>query len=255
MTFGSVEWARASGGAVTGWTRLRQLRESIVFQLRDGLRRAPTEAGFSSAGEVERALREATLPETELVAACHALVEGLGPPALVGHVVRTYVWGTLLGLRDGLTWDRELFASAALLHDVALARRDDAFTCFAHDGAEQAKAFLEQHGVSEVSRARVADAICLHLRVEVPTSLGVEAHLVHAGAGLDVVGNRAREIPGDVRAAVLERHPRGDVVGVLVEAFRRERRLHPTSRVARWMSLGFSRFIRANPLERRARQH
>ena len=249
MTFGTVEWARATGGAVTGWTRLNQLRESIVFQLRDGLRRAPKEAGFAGADEVERAPRETTLPETELVEACHALVEGLGPEALVGHVVRTYVWGTLLGLRDGLTWDREVFACAALLHDVALARRDRTFACFAHDGAEQATAFLEERGVSGARVARVADAICLHLRVEVPTSLGTEAHLVHAGAGLDVVGRRVHELSGNVRAAVLERHPRGDVVDVLVRAFREERRLHPAARVGRWMALGFSHFIRHYPLD------
>jgi len=246
MHYGSLEWARATKGHLTGMERLSQLWASSVFQLRARRRRPP---GFRD-DDVELALTETTLPDTPVVAACHALVESLGPPALLGHVVRTYVWGTLLGLRDGLRWDRELFAAAALLHDVALARRRHDFTCFAHDGAEQSLGFLEAHGVDGARRATIADAVSLHLRVEVPASLGVEAHLVHAGAGVDVAGARVHQLSLPVRRAVLERHPRLDLVDVLLKVMRDERRRHPTSRISRWMQTGFASFIRNNPLER-----
>jgi hypothetical protein len=246
MTYGTLGWARATRGHLTGVERLRQLWLLAVAQWRS--RRRPPQ-GFTP-DDLELALRETRLPETPLVAACHTLVESLGPPALVGHVVRTFVWGTLLGLRDGLTWDRELFAAAALLHDVALANRRHTFTCFAHDGAEQALAFLEAQGVEPARRDHIANAVCLHLRVEVPTSLGVEAHLVHAGAGVDVVGRRLDELGPDVRRAVLERQPRLDLVDVLARAFRDEHRRHPTARISRWVQAGFLSFIRDNPLER-----
>ena len=245
MHYGSLEWARATKGHLTGFERLSQFWASAVFQLRASRRRPP---GFRD-DDVELALRETTLPDTPLVAACHSLVESLGPPALVGHVVRTYVWGTLLGLRDGLRWDHELFAAAALLHDVALARRRHDFTCFAHDGAEQSLTFLEAHGIAGARRNLIADAISLHLRVEVPTSLGVEAHLVHAGAGVDVAGTRVSNLSPPVRRAVLERHPRLDLVDVLLKVMRDETRQHPTARVSRWMQSGFASFIRNNPLE------
>lgn len=246
MTYGSLAWARATKGHLTGIERLQQLWASIVFEVRT---RWSTPRGLNES-EVDVALEETALPDTPLVAACHTLVESLGPPALLGHGLRTYVWGTVLGLRDGLRWDRETFAAAALLHDVSLARRNHAFTCFAHDGAEQALTVLEGLGVDPPRRERIADAICLHVRVEVPPSLGVEAHLVHAGAGVDVVGRRLHEVSPAVRAAVLARHPRLDLVDVLASAFKDERRRHPTARISRWMQSGFLSFIRSNPLDR-----
>lgn len=246
MHFGSLAWARAKKGHLTGFERLQQVWLSAVAQVR---LRGARSAGLD-AHDLELALREAELPDTPLVAACHGLVERLGPPSLVGHVVRTYVWGTVLGLRDGLTWDREAFAAAALLHDVALAKRRHEFTCFAHDGAEQTLEFLEAHGVEAARRERIADAVCLHVRVDVPAALGVEAHLVHAGAGVDVVGRRLHELSPTLRRAVLERHPRLDLVDVLTRSFREERRQHPTARISRWVQSGFLSFIRNNPLER-----
>ncbi|MCU0700480.1 MAG: hypothetical protein MUC96_28555 [Myxococcaceae bacterium] len=244
MHSGSLAWARTTKGHLTGLERLRQLWASVVFQVRSSLAPVP---GLEPM-ELGRALDETTLPDTPVVAACFTLVESLGPPALVGHAVRTYVWGTLLGLRDGLTWDRETFAAAALLHDIALARRRHEFTCFAHDGAEQALSVVS--ALPAERQHTVADAICLHLRVEVPVSLGVEAHLVHAGAGVDVVGRRANELSPALKAEVLRRHPRLDLVDVLARTFREESARHPTSRVARWMQAGFLSFIRGNPLER-----
>ncbi len=246
MHYGSLAWARATKGHLTGMERLHQLWVAAVFQLRSRRRPPP---GLD-AKELDSALEETTLPDTPAVAASFAHVSSLGPPALVGHVVRTYVWGTLLGVRDGLRWDRELFAVASLLHDVALARRRHEFTCFAHDGAEQAFTMLEKDLPAE-KRAVVSDAICLHLRVEVPTSLGIEAHLVHAGAGLDVLGQRARELSPKVRADVLAKHPRLDLVDVLSRVLGEEATRHPTSRAGRWVKSGFLQFVRANPLERR----
>lgn len=246
MNYGSLAWARATKGHLTGFERMQQLWHLAVAQLRSRRRAA---VGFRP-DDLELALRETALPNTPLVVATHALVETLGPPALVGHVVRTYVWGSLLGLRDGLTWERETFAAAALLHDVALARRRQAFTCFAHDGAEQALEFLEAQGVEHTRRERIADAVCLHVRVDVPTSLGVEAHLVHAGAGVDVVGRRFDDLSSEVSRAVLERYPSLDLVEVLARAFRDEDQRHPTARISRWMQAGFLSFIRNNPLER-----
>jgi hypothetical protein len=245
MHYGSLEWARSTRGRLVGLERIEQLWASAVFQLR-AMGRKRTRAEDA---DVELALRESALPTTPVVGACLELITSLGPPALVGHAARTYVWGTVLGLRDGLSWDRELFAVAALLHDVALANRRHDFTCFAHDGAEQSLTFLENNGLDEQQRVKVADAICLHLRVEVPASLGVEAHLVHAGAGVDVMGRRLHELSRPLRRAVLSRHPRLDLVDVLEGLFVEERRRHPEARISRWVQSGLLTFIRRNRLD------
>jgi hypothetical protein len=192
---------------------------------------------------------ELELPRTAAVESATSLVERLGPPSLANHALRTWAWGTLLGLRDGLTWDRETFALAALLHDLGLAQRSKGVTCFAVDGAWQANELLHTWGAPEYRRNAVADAICLHLRVAVPPELGVEAHLVHDGAGVDVIGSRLSAIPPETRARVLAKYPRGDLKEFLAGVLGREGRENPSSRMGLWVSFGFLDRVRRAPFD------
>jgi hypothetical protein len=158
----------------------------------------------------------------------------------------------LFALRDGVAPDDEVLALASLLHDLGLARsRDPGRECFAHDGAEQALEFLAGEGLEPERRDRVAEAICLHLRVEVPITLGHEAHLMHAGTALDVAGARLAEMPPEAVRIVLERHPREALVDFLLPAPEDARRRNPRTRIAHWMRLGFGRLITDNALPRR----
>lgn len=219
------------------------------------LRSRPATAGgipdldFGTPEQVERALAEIVPPDTPAVRAAAELIALHEPAALVQHSWRTYLFGRLFALRDGVTADAEVLALAALLHDLALGRRDHTWECFAHDGAEQALDILAAQGIDAARQRRVVDAICLHLRVGVPVSLGAEAHLVHAGAALDVAGSRMPDLSPRLVRAVLDRHPRLDLVDVLLQGFGEEARHHPAARVSRWMGLGFGRVIATNPLD------
>jgi hypothetical protein len=245
--YGDMTWAAATRGEVRGMERFAQIARAIRFQIADAFRSRPREIGLTSAGEIDRLMREVELPATPLVAKASALVTELGPPALTGHVLRTWAWGVILGQRDGLAFDREAFALAALLHDVALSRRTRALTCFADDGAQQAVAALSQWGAPEALQQTVGNAICLHLRVTVPAQMP-EAHLVHAGAAVDVLGGkRFYEIPPELQVRVLARHPRLDLKRVLTEMLRKEHAEHPRSRAALWVSLGFVDAIHRAP--------
>lgn len=249
MTFGDMEWAQRDGGRVSGVERLGQLWEVLRFRVGQRVRQRPRVFGARSPEEVDRMMAEVALPRTAHVERAAALVGELGPEALTGHVLRTFAWGSLLGMRDGLSWDKETFALAALLHDLALARRDDRVCCFAADGAIQAVTLLEEWNVPEDVRRRVGDAVCMHMRVAVPPKLGVEAHLVHAGAGVDVIGRSFSEIDPELRRRVLERYPRGGLKAFLVEFFTRDAQVHPESRMGLWISSGFADRIRQAPFE------
>lgn len=249
MTFGDIEWARGGGGRLSTGERIGQVWEVLRFRMTQRLRATPRALGARSPDEVDRLMAEVELPKSVHVERAVALVERLGPNALAGHALRTFAWGTLIGIRDGLSWDREAFALAALLHDLALARRTDGVCCFAADGALQADSLLEEWGTHEGMRKVVADAICLHVRVSVPTTLGTEAHLVHAGAGVDVVGSGLSGIDPELRRRVLARHPRGELKTFLAEVFERERKEHPESRMGLWVSNGFIDRIRSAPFD------
>lgn len=246
--FGDMAWAARSGGNLRGIERLVQLWEAVRYRMES---RPPHRSVGPVAGVTARQARallaELTLPSSPLVARAAEAVTALGPAPLAGHALRTWAWGAVLGRRDGLSWDLEAHALAALLHDLGLARRTPGVPCFAVDGAQQARALLRSWGADDAQSAVVADAICLHLRVRVPAELGVVAHLVHAGAAVDVVGDRLAEIPTEIQGRVLSEHPRRGFPELLCDAFRRERREHRASRAALWVSLGFLRRVAAAP--------
>jgi hypothetical protein len=239
MAFGDMEWAR-SGGRLSRAERIGQIWEIVRLRITQRLRARPKTFGARSPEEVDRMMREVELPASDLVERAASLVARLGPDALTGHALRTFAWGALLGMRDGLSWDSETFALAALLHDLALARRTSDVSCFAADGAVQASALLEEWGAPEELRWRVCDAICMHGRVAVPPNLGVEAHLVHGGAGVDAIGRGLSGIDPELRNRILARHPRGQLKAFLVDVFLREAREHPKSRMGLWVSFGFT---------------
>jgi hypothetical protein len=252
MTFGDLTWARSTGGRLAGWTRVHQTGLLIGARLaasRTGRHTKPTDAALA---RLESTLADLAPPDTAIVRECRELIAEHESPALLGHTWRTYAFGRLFAALTDLTPDPEAFAVAALLHDLALGRRDHDLRCFAHDGAEQALTLIGTDRPDwPADRARlVADAICLHLRVTVPVESGVEAHLVNAGAAIDVAGSRLAELPRPVVTEVLRRHPRLDVADELCARFGDELSHHPGSRVAVWMGLGFAGVIRANQLGR-----
>jgi hypothetical protein len=246
--FGNLAWARATKGEIRG----RALAEQLWLLAKAQLIARWHRFGVKRQRDVVTALETRPFPQTPLVADCLTLIETLGPDFLVGHAMRTVALGALFGVRDGLSWDHEVFVTAALLHDLGLAQRDHRLACFAHDGAEQALAFLEQRGVPPSRRMQVADAICLHLRIEVPVSCGVEAHLVHVGAGADVFGRGLRGLPAAHVRDVFAAHPRGNWAHSLCRLLDEEARRHPASRIGRWMSLGFQKRILSHPADHEA---
>jgi hypothetical protein len=88
------------------------------------------------------------------------------------------------------------------------------------------------------------------MRTAISAGFGTEAHLVHAGAAVDVIGGaRFHEIPSAVRARVLAVYPRLELKAFLADALRREHREHPSSRMGLLVSLGFLDQVRAAPYE------
>ncbi len=239
--FGDMAWAARTGGRVGTYDKLAQLWAVVKMRVALALRGARELA----TGDIDRLVGEIELPTTPLVERAAALVVELGPPALTGHALRTWAWGAIFGARDGIAFDREALALASLLHDVALVRRTPQVTCFAADGASQAVRALADWGADDELQQLVGDAICMHVRVDVPLACGSIAHLVHAGAGLDVIGRRRGELAAELRDRVHARHPRGELTSCLVAAFEREHRDHRDSRMGQWVAMGFLDRIRA----------
>jgi hypothetical protein len=193
------------------------------------------------------------VPDSEACTAAGRLLASTSDPWLVNHCLRTFLWAALLGRKGQLRFDEELLFVASALHDLGLTDHAGSGAhsagCFAVEGAFAAEEFLAARGMDQRRQEIVAEAISLHLNVKVPLDHGVEAHLLHEGAALDVVGARLGEVAAASRTEVLAAHPRLHMKVGLAEAMKRQSRLRPHSRAGLLCGLGFISMIRRAPFD------
>jgi hypothetical protein len=86
------------------------------------------------------------------------------------------------------------------------------------------------------------------MNISVPVDQGLEAHLLHAAAHLDVTGARAWHIPRLLIRQVVAEYPREQFASRFIEVLRCEAREHPDSRTAVLWKLGARAAIALNPI-------
>jgi hypothetical protein len=87
----------------------------------------------------------------------------------------------------------------------------------------------------------------LHFNVTVSLADGIEAHLLHEGASLDVIGARFDEVAATTRHDVLTAHPRLEMKDSLVAAMKRQSDVRPHSRAGVLCDRGLIAMIRGAP--------
>ena len=113
-----------------------------------------------------------TVPDTKLAREATELVRESTTDLIYGHSRRVYWWGSLQGRNRDLSYDPELLYIGAIFHDLGLNeehRRSG--HRFEVDSADEARRFLQGHGVPEDSIRRVWTAIALHTTPGVGTRM------------------------------------------------------------------------------------
>ncbi|MCW2565304.1 MAG: diguanylate cyclase, partial [Mycobacterium sp.] len=122
------------------------------------------------------------IPDTELVRAITAHIRAAEDDLLFDHSRRVFLFGALQGRRRGLQPDLELLYAGAMFHDIGLTETyRTSMLRFEVDGANAARDFLLNHGVSQVDTRKVWLSIALHTTPNVPEFLDPEIALVTAG--------------------------------------------------------------------------
>ena len=158
------------------------------------------------------------IPDSTLAREATELVRDVASPLLFDHSRRVFLFGALRG--KDLEYDPELLYVGAMFHDLGLTeryRRTD--QRFEIDGADEARRFLNQHGVTGEAADRVWTAIALHTTPEIPLHMAAEVALVTRGVELDVLGLGYDVITDAERDAVTAAHPRPDFKNRILEAF------------------------------------
>lgn len=160
------------------------------------------------------------IPDTALVREATELVREAAPPLLYHHSRRVFLWGSLRGREQRLAFDPELLYVGAMFHDLGLTkglRRID--QRFEIDGADEARRFLNAHGITGEAADRVWTSIALHTTPEIPLHMAPEIALVTRGVELDVLGIGHDAVSDAQRAAVVAAHPRPDFKNRILAAF------------------------------------
>lgn len=246
---GSWEWAQRTDGRLGRTDRAELLRQGVLAQLS----RLP-------AAMRRRLIRDTSSvslpdpPDTALAKEAEERVRELSKPPLYGHCLRTWAFAAMFAQRDRVGHDEELLYLACVLHDLGLTGahdgRDPSAACFAVEGARAAHALLCEHQAPEQRARSVAEAISLHLNVDVPDRYGPEAVLLSKGVTLDVVGRRMERFPQAALLEVARKWPREGSGALLLEDTKRQAERRPRSRAALLHRLGFGKLVAANPLDR-----
>jgi hypothetical protein len=146
--------------------------------------------------------------DTTLVRDAVELSRSLLEPYLFNHVMRSWLYGILLSEGAKPAPDPELLAVSAVLHDLGLTDRYTAENRFEVDGANAARAFLKDRGISTQQTQVVWDAIALHTTPSIALHKEPEVVMTHSGITVDVIGIGLDRIPQDKLRAVLTEFPR-----------------------------------------------
>ena len=129
-------------------------------------------------------------------------------PYLFNHVMRSWLFGILLSKDAKPAPDPELLAVSAVLDDLGLTARYTEKDRFEVDGANAARAFLKDRGISTQQTQVVWDAIALHTTPTIALHKEPEVAMTHSGIAVDVLGVGLDRIPHDKQRAVLTEFPR-----------------------------------------------
>ena len=161
-----------------------------------------------------------TVPDTKLAREATELIRDRTSDLVYHHSRRVFWFGSLQGRNRGLSFDPELLYIGAMFHDLGLNEQfRGSGRRFEVDSADQARRFLQAHGVPEDSIRRVWTAIALHTTPGIPEFMEPEVALVTAGVEYDVLGIGYHDISDADRDAITALHPRPDFKHRILQAF------------------------------------
>jgi hypothetical protein len=161
-----------------------------------------------------------TVPVTKLAREATELVRESTTDLVYHHSRRVFWFGSLQGRNRGISFDPELLYIGAMFHDLGLNEQfRGSGRRFEVDSADEARRFLQGHGVPEDSIRRVWTAIALHTTPGIPEFMEPEVALVTAGVEYDVLGIGYHDVSEADREEITALHPRPDFKRSILAAF------------------------------------
>jgi len=209
------------------------VKQGVMLRLGQLPTRLQRRFGLTQPGIARLDWHRLRIPDSAIAREAEDVLRESSPVHLANHCHRTYLWGAVLAQHDALRYDEELLYVSCLLHDLGLTEKfnkvEAGSHCFALDGAIAAESITRKHW-DQVRCDSMAEAITLHLNPSVNVGYGTEAHLLNAGAGLDVAGARKWEVARSTQDEVLQHYPRANFKQAIDKSLRKEATFRPCCR-------------------------
>jgi HD superfamily phosphodiesterase len=168
-------------------------------------------AALASPAATKQVVAGVAIPHSKLARDASALAVAAEGELLFQHSMRVYCWAALAAKRKGLTVDPQLLFVAAMFHDFGLTSGyASSHLRYEVDGANAARDFLLEHGLSESDAQKVWFAIALHTTNGISAHVSPLADLIAEGANMDLVGLGFDEFAAAERDGVEAAYPRPD---------------------------------------------
>ncbi|MEL7208698.1 MAG: hypothetical protein AAGK32_10785 [Actinomycetota bacterium] len=242
-------WAIETGGALTAVQRRACRRAALPTYARHAKDLVLLAARLGRAsGSVVDWMPAA--PDSALTRAALEECADQGPD-MEAHGLRTWLFGSMLAGADRIDLDPEMLHVASIAHDVGLADAVDGEDFTVRSAAAAARCFgragRELEGEQEQG---LRDAVVAHTTPGIDVDEDPLATYIQAGAMVDLVGLRLRDLPRDVVAEVYRRHPQRALRDALPRALEAEAEAVPEGRFALLASLGFGWTVKLAPNRR-----
>lgn len=248
-TVGTMDWSCRTGGRLERSQRRALVADLARVHLTNAVGRMRLAVHLHPGRTAYIAPARLQEPDSPLTRAAAQTAARILPSVLLSHSRRAYTFGRALGELEGLDVDAELLYAGALLHDtgLVLAQGHDDFTVAS---ARVAWDVAEQVGLSTAATETLQTAITMHHSPRVALDAGPVAYLLAAGAGVDVVGLRAWELPPSVLERAIADHPREGFKAYFTRAWADEAARVPDGRARLLRRYGaFSTAIRLAPFD------
>jgi len=160
------------------------------------------------------------IPDSIIAKQATELLLDHGTEFLYNHSLRVFLFSSLNGKRNNLSYDAELLYVASVFHDLGLTKKYSSPDLrFEVDGANAARDFLHGHGIAKESIQLVWDAVALHTTIGIAEHKETEVALLNAGVGLDVVGHGYENLSEQQRAEIVAAFPRTDFKKKIIPTF------------------------------------
>lgn len=155
-----------------------------------------------------RLLAGVTVPYTAMIIGALQYAQRLSEPYLYNHAMRSWLFATRIGQLKNIDCDQEVVAVGTILHDVGLTAGVPGPNRFEVNGADAARAFIKERGLSDNRSQLIWDLVALNSTPSIALHKEPEVALGTMGIGLDWGGFGLELIPTAEIAEIVAAFPR-----------------------------------------------